>query len=41
MILRVAIAEDSLLVREGVRQVLDRENDIEVVAVDRPGHSPS
>lgn len=33
MILRVAIVEDSLLVREGVRQVLERESDIEVVAV--------
>ena len=32
MSLRVAIAEDSLLVREGVRQVLERETDIEVVA---------
>ena len=32
MILRVAIVEDSLLVREGVRQVLERESDIQVVA---------
>jgi DNA-binding NarL/FixJ family response regulator len=29
--LRVVIAEDSLLVREGVRQVIDRNDDLEVV----------
>jgi DNA-binding NarL/FixJ family response regulator len=32
MVLRVVIAEDSLLVREGVRRVLDREADLDVVA---------
>ena len=31
MALRVVIAEDSLLVREGVRQVIDRQDDLEVV----------
>jgi DNA-binding NarL/FixJ family response regulator len=30
--LRVVIAEDSLLMREGVRQVIDRNDDLEVVA---------
>jgi DNA-binding NarL/FixJ family response regulator len=30
--LRVVIAEDSLLVREGIRMVLDRQPDLEVVA---------
>ncbi|HEY2166510.1 MAG TPA: response regulator, partial [Jatrophihabitantaceae bacterium] len=29
--LRVVIAEDSLLVREGVRQVINRQPDLEVV----------
>ena len=33
MVLRVVVAEDSLLVREGVRRVLDREADLEVVAM--------
>ncbi len=33
MSLRVAIAEDSYLVREAVRQLLERASDIEVVAV--------
>jgi DNA-binding NarL/FixJ family response regulator len=32
VVLRVVIAEDSLLVREGVRRVLDREADLDVVA---------
>lgn len=32
MVLRVVVAEDSLLVREGVRQVIDRQEDLEVVA---------
>ncbi len=38
MVLRVVIAEDSLLVREGVRLVVDRQPDLEVVAdcVDLP-----
>jgi DNA-binding NarL/FixJ family response regulator len=31
MALRVVIAEDSLLMREGVRQVIDRNDDLEVV----------
>ncbi|HJQ43890.1 MAG TPA: response regulator transcription factor [Jatrophihabitantaceae bacterium] len=31
MALRVAVAEDSLLVREGVRQVIDRQDDLQVV----------
>lgn len=31
MVLRVVIAEDSLLMREGVRQVIDRNADLEVV----------
>lgn len=31
MVLRIVIAEDSLLVREGVRQVIDRNADLEVV----------
>jgi DNA-binding NarL/FixJ family response regulator len=31
MTLRVVIAEDSLLMREGVRQVIDRNDDLEVV----------
>jgi DNA-binding NarL/FixJ family response regulator len=37
--LRIVIAEDSFLVREGVRQVLDRQPDLEVVGVcgDLPG----
>jgi DNA-binding NarL/FixJ family response regulator len=30
--LRVVVAEDSLLMREGVRQVIDRQPDLEVVA---------
>jgi DNA-binding NarL/FixJ family response regulator len=30
--LRVVIAEDSLLMREGIRQVIDRQPDLEVVA---------
>jgi DNA-binding NarL/FixJ family response regulator len=36
--LRVVVAEDSLLMREGVRQVIDRQPDLEVVAdcVDLP-----
>jgi DNA-binding NarL/FixJ family response regulator len=33
MVLRVVIAEDSLLVREGVRRVLDRQPDLDVVAM--------
>lgn len=33
MTLRIVIAEDSFLVREGVRQVLDRQLDLEVVGV--------
>ena len=33
MSLRVAIAEDSYLVREAVRQLLERASEIEVVAV--------
>jgi DNA-binding NarL/FixJ family response regulator len=33
MPIRVVVAEDSLLVREGVRQVIDRQPDLEVVAV--------
>jgi DNA-binding NarL/FixJ family response regulator len=33
VVLRVVVAEDSLLVREGVRRVLDREADLEVVAM--------
>jgi DNA-binding NarL/FixJ family response regulator len=39
MILRVIIAEDSMLVREGIQLVLDRQPDIEVVAAcpDLPG----
>lgn len=39
MAIRIVIAEDSLLVREGVRQVLDRQDDLEVVAAcgDLPG----
>jgi DNA-binding NarL/FixJ family response regulator len=32
VVLRLVIAEDSLLVREGVRRVLDRQPDLEVVA---------
>lgn len=32
MAIRIVIAEDSLLVREGVRQVLDRQDDLAVVA---------
>ncbi len=32
MALRVVVAEDSLLMREGVRQVIDRQPDLEVVA---------
>ena len=32
MTLRVVIAEDALLVREGVHQVIDRQDDLEVVA---------
>lgn len=37
--IRIVIAEDSFLVREGVRQVLDRQDDLEVVAAcdDLPG----
>jgi len=37
--LRVVVAEDSLLVREGIRQILDRQPDLDVVAVcdDLPG----
>jgi DNA-binding NarL/FixJ family response regulator len=37
--LRVVIAEDSLLVREGIRRLLDRADDLEVVAecADLPG----
>lgn len=31
MSLRVVIAEDSLLVREGVRQVIDRQGDLDVI----------
>src|SRR5690242_13263948 len=31
MTLRVVVAEDSLLVREGVTQVIDRQPDLEVV----------
>lgn len=31
MALRVVIAEDSLLMREGVRQVIDRSDDLEVI----------
>jgi DNA-binding NarL/FixJ family response regulator len=31
MSLRVVIAEDSLLVREGVRQVIDRQDDLDVI----------
>lgn len=30
--LRVVVAEDSLLMREGIRQVIDRQDDLEVVA---------
>lgn len=39
MAIRIVIAEDSLLVREGVRRVLDRADDLEVVAecADLPG----
>ena len=39
MTLRIVIAEDSFLVREGVRQVLDHQPDLEVVGVcgDLPG----
>lgn len=39
MAIRIVIAEDSFLVREGVRQVLDRQDDLEVVAAcgDLPG----
>jgi DNA-binding NarL/FixJ family response regulator len=33
MSLRVVVAEDSMLVREGIRLVLDRQPDLEVVAV--------
>jgi DNA-binding NarL/FixJ family response regulator len=33
MSLRVVVAEDSLLVREGIVSVLDRQDDLEVVAV--------
>ncbi len=33
MELRVAIAEDSMLVREGIRQVIERQSDLTVVAV--------
>ena len=33
MVLRLVIAEDSLLVREGVRRVLDRQPDLEVIAM--------
>jgi len=33
MDLRVVIAEDSMLVREGIRQVLDRQPDLTVAAV--------
>jgi DNA-binding NarL/FixJ family response regulator len=37
--LRVVVAEDSLLVREGIRQILARQPDIEVIAAcpDLPG----
>ncbi|AWS40515.1 DNA-binding response regulator [Streptosporangium sp. 'caverna'] len=39
MVIRIVIAEDSLLVREGVRRVLDLRDDLEVVAIcaDLPG----
>ena len=39
MSLRVVVAEDSLLVREGIRQILDRQPDIDVIAAcaDLPG----
>ncbi len=33
MALRVVVAEDSMLVREGIRLVIDRNDDLEVVAV--------
>ena len=39
MALRVVVAEDSLLVREGIRRILDRQPDLEVTAecADLPG----
>ena len=33
MALRVVLAEDNYLVREGVGKLIDREHDLEVVAV--------
>ena len=39
MTLRVAIAEDSYLVREAVRQLLERASEIEVVAVCEDTHA--
>jgi DNA-binding NarL/FixJ family response regulator len=39
VVIQIVIAEDSFLVREGIRQVLDRQEDLEVVAAcgDLPG----